>query len=86
MSKGAKPLIMLSPLTGQWFIVTKYRSTEGTAIFGPRAGERGRYIVAEQKWDVTDRMAEIFKWHDATTRKPKPARRPRRGAKVTNHQ
>lgn len=41
------PLIMRGPLTGKWYVVTKYK-------------QEGERIHALEKYDVTDRILEII--------------------------
>lgn len=41
------PLIMRGPLTGKWYVVTKYK-------------QEGDRIHALEKFDVTDRILEII--------------------------
>lgn len=61
------PLLMFSELGNRWYIVTKYRMTDGVSVSGRNAGEKGRYLVAERKYDVTERMEAIFKSRDDAT-------------------
>jgi len=46
------PRIVYSPLSRSWFVVTRF--TEKTAADGTK------YIVAQQKYDVTDQMEAIL--------------------------
>lgn len=46
------PLIVQSGLTGQWYVLTRYRTVE-------RDGKAR--IIASVKYDVTDQMREILK-------------------------
>jgi hypothetical protein len=54
------PRIMKSTLTKppQWFLVTRYRIKDGIDAV---TGEKTRYMVAQQKYDVTDQMRAILK-------------------------
>jgi len=47
------PRITFSPLTRRWFILTRY--AEKTTASGTR-----RYLVAREKFDVTDQMQTIL--------------------------
>lgn len=57
------PRIVKSPLTGHWFVLTRYRERDGIDL---DSGEKTRYLVAQTKYDVTDQMTAILK---ATTRR-----------------
>lgn len=47
----------------RWFVVTKYVIKRATAATGPNAGATGTYLVAKEKFDVTDQMTSILKAH-----------------------
>lgn len=53
---------MRSDLTNppQWYVVTRYRIKDG---IDAETGEKTRYMVAQQKYDVTDQMRAILKAH-----------------------
>lgn len=53
------PRIMRSDLTKppQWFVVTRYRLKDG---IDADTGEPTRYMVAQQKYDVSDQMRAIL--------------------------
>lgn len=53
-----EPRITYSPLTGGWYLLTKYRRR--TAIDAV-TGERRRYLKAQEKFDITDQMVAIIR-------------------------
>jgi hypothetical protein len=61
------PHLMQSPLTNQWYIVTRWREREGVDT---KTGERTRYMVALEKFDVSDQMRAILKAAQRKRRKP----------------
>lgn len=61
------PRIVRSDLTKppQWFVVTRYRIKDGVDT---ETGEPTRYMVAQQKFDVTEQMRAILKAHRRSRR------------------
>lgn len=53
MSRKQTPQITFSPITRRWFVVTRY--TEKTSPTG-----NVKYLVARDKFDVTDQMCAIL--------------------------
>lgn len=53
------PLITLSKLTTphQWFVVTRWKEKSGISM----DGQNMRYLVALEKFNVTDQMEKILK-------------------------
>lgn len=58
--KKQHPRIMLSKLCkpSRWFVVTKYREAMGMDI---ATGADHPYLVAVEKFDVTEQMESIFR-------------------------
>lgn len=56
---------MKSTLTkpARWYVVTKYVQKRGISVFGPNAGQANEYLVAKEKFDVTDQILAILKAH-----------------------
>lgn len=57
------PRIMKSTLMKphSWFVVTRYDIKRAMPVTGPGAGVPGHYLVAREKFDVTDQMTAILK-------------------------
>ncbi len=54
------PYIMKSALTKQWYIVTRYEQKRGMCAIGPDAGKDFDYLIAKEKFDVTEQMTKII--------------------------
>jgi hypothetical protein len=71
-----EPRITYSPLTGCWYLLTKYRKTIGVDA---KTGEKKRFLRATEKYDITDQMVTIIREVERRTqaRKRKQVTRPR---------
>jgi hypothetical protein len=77
------PRIVQSPLSkGRWFVVTRYRETLG---LNPKTGQQHVYMVATEKFDVTDQMKTILLAYARTQQSHKRGRsqRPTPGKRST---
>lgn len=52
------PRITYSPVTGCWYLLTKYRKQTG---IDATTGEKKRYLRALEKHDITDQMVTIIR-------------------------
>lgn len=52
------PRIVKSPLSNDWYVVTRYRERRGVDA---ETGEPHAYLVASEKFKVTDQMRAILK-------------------------
>jgi hypothetical protein len=71
-----EPKIMKSTLTkpARWYVVTKYVQKRGISVFGSNAGETHEYLIAKEKFDVTDQINAIIK--AAAPKRPRRAKKP----------
>lgn len=58
--KPQTPYIMKSGLSGQWYVVTRYEQKRGMCAMGSDAGKEYDYLIAKEKFDVTDQMKKIL--------------------------
>ena len=58
MKPKPEPRITYSPLTKQWFVVTRYRRAVGVDAM---TGEKTHYLRAREKHDITNQMTLILR-------------------------
>lgn len=51
---------MKSALTKTWYVVTRYEQKRGMCAMGRDAGKEYDYLIAKEKFDVTDQMTKII--------------------------
>ena len=56
--KDTTPRITYSPMSGCWFLLTRYKNVAG---IDPATGEKKRYLRAQEKYDITDQMVTIIR-------------------------
>ena len=66
------PRLVFSELGQRWYIVTRFRERDG---INTETGEKTRYMVALEKYDITDQMKTILR-EVSRERTRKLARRP----------
>lgn len=62
------PRIVQSPLSNDWFVVTRYKEKRG---IDTESGDETFYLVAQVKHDVTDQMKTILAAHAKKARRRK---------------